>query len=67
MTPPCHDRDRTLRALTCLVAMTYVVLGLQGVILASEIGLCVKAHKMAMELSGISERLAAVSESLEKR
>jgi hypothetical protein len=44
--------------------MTCATLGLQGVILASLIGLRVKARKLNVELSAIDGRLAAVSESL---
>jgi hypothetical protein len=41
-----HDLKKTLRALTRLIVMTCATLGLQGVILASLIGLRVKARKL---------------------
>jgi hypothetical protein len=59
-----HDLKKTLRALTRLIVMTCATLGLQGVILASLIGLRVKARKLNVELSAIDGRLAAVSEGL---
>jgi hypothetical protein len=67
VTPPCHDRSKTFRALTRLTAMMCAIFGLQTVVLVSQIGLCLQVHKLNLTLSAINGRLAAKSERVESR
>jgi hypothetical protein len=52
---------------TKLLALTFMTLGMQMVVLVSTIGLCLELHRINVELSAISDRFGALSERLEQR
>jgi hypothetical protein len=56
-----------LQMLTKLLALTFMTLGMQAVVLVSTIGLCLEAHRINVKLSAISDRFGALSERLEQR
>jgi hypothetical protein len=53
--------------LTRLLALTFMTLGMQVVVLVSTIGLCLEVHRINVELSAISDRFGALPERLEQR